>query len=232
MPGRDASSGRQWPHAAHAVAAAAALLSPRRCAWDGLPPGPPTPTHPPTHPAAWQVVALKKIPQKPRNDKPLRIPIPHAIYAVDNAEVCLFVKDHKGRSSCGLLRRGQPGCTHAAAMLTAPVEPAGLLQARGTRRQRARCRRSAWPASPRCAASCASSCPLMCAGCLWSEKPRTQAQCAGAPAPWARDACVAFLMQNFPSCPTGGGAEQAADQVRKPRGQAAAMQQLRPVCGR
>ena len=43
-----------------------------------------------------QVIALKKVPQKPRNDKPLRIPIPHPIYTVDNAEVCLFVKDHKG----------------------------------------------------------------------------------------------------------------------------------------
>ena len=46
--------------------------------------------------ATAQVIALKKIPQKPRNDKPVRIHIPHPIYAVDNAEVCLFVKDHKG----------------------------------------------------------------------------------------------------------------------------------------
>lgn len=42
------------------------------------------------------VIALKKIPQKPRNDKPIRIPIPHPIYTTENVEVCLFVKDHKG----------------------------------------------------------------------------------------------------------------------------------------
>ncbi|PSC67503.1 ribosomal L1 [Micractinium conductrix] len=42
------------------------------------------------------VIALKKIPQRPRNDKPIRIPIPHPIHSTDNAEVCLFVKDHKG----------------------------------------------------------------------------------------------------------------------------------------
>lgn len=43
-----------------------------------------------------QVIALKKVPQKPRNDKPLRIPIPHPIHTAEGAEVCLFVKDHKG----------------------------------------------------------------------------------------------------------------------------------------
>ena len=43
-----------------------------------------------------QVVALKKVPQKPRHDKPIRIPIPHPIHAAEGAEVCLFVKDHKG----------------------------------------------------------------------------------------------------------------------------------------
>ncbi|EFN51799.1 hypothetical protein CHLNCDRAFT_139764 [Chlorella variabilis] len=42
------------------------------------------------------VIALKKVPQKPRHDKPIRIPIPHPIYVAENAEVCLFVKDHKG----------------------------------------------------------------------------------------------------------------------------------------
>lgn len=46
--------------------------------------------------AAPQVIALKKVPQKPRNDKPIRLAIPHAIYSLQNAEVCLFVKDHKG----------------------------------------------------------------------------------------------------------------------------------------
>jgi ribosome biogenesis protein UTP30 len=44
-------------------------------------------------------VALKKIPQKPRNDKPLRIPLPHPIYAVEGAELCLFVKDHAGEQN-------------------------------------------------------------------------------------------------------------------------------------
>lgn len=46
---------------------------------------------------AAQVIALKKVPQKPRSDKPIRIPIPHPIYSADGGtDVCLFVKDHKG----------------------------------------------------------------------------------------------------------------------------------------
>ncbi len=54
-----------------------------------------------THSAGWlQVIALKKIPQKPRNDKPIRIPIPHPIYATEDVEVCLFVKDQKGERRC------------------------------------------------------------------------------------------------------------------------------------
>lgn len=45
-------------------------------------------------------MALKKVPQKPRSDKPLRLPIPHPIYsAAAGSEVCLFVKDHKGEAS-------------------------------------------------------------------------------------------------------------------------------------
>lgn len=56
---------------------------------------------PPLHRCWLQVIALKKIPQKPRNDKPIRIPIPHPIYTTENVEVCLFVKDHKGEL-CGL----------------------------------------------------------------------------------------------------------------------------------
>eukprot|EP00887_Chlorella_sp_A99_P005117 scaffold25.g5117.t1 len=43
------------------------------------------------------VIALKKVPQKPRNDKPQRLPLPHPIYVLgEGVEVCLFVKDHKG----------------------------------------------------------------------------------------------------------------------------------------
>lgn len=58
--------------------------------------------------AAVQVIALKKIPQRPRNDKPIRIPIPHPIHSTDNAEVCLFVKDHKGGWAKGQ-RKGEAG---------------------------------------------------------------------------------------------------------------------------
>lgn len=54
---------------------------------------------------ASQNIALKKIPQKPRNDKPVRLPVPHALYSLEDAEACLFVKDHKGE------RGGHaPGC--------------------------------------------------------------------------------------------------------------------------
>lgn len=43
------------------------------------------------------VVALKRAPTGPRKDKPLRIALPHALYEANSgAEVCLFVKDHKG----------------------------------------------------------------------------------------------------------------------------------------
>lgn len=42
------------------------------------------------------VVSLKKAPVGPRKDKPIPIPIPHPLYSAEGAEVCLFVKDHKG----------------------------------------------------------------------------------------------------------------------------------------
>lgn len=42
------------------------------------------------------VVALKKAPVGPRKDKPIRLPIPHPLFSTDGAEICLFVKDHKG----------------------------------------------------------------------------------------------------------------------------------------
>ena len=42
------------------------------------------------------VVALKKAPVGPRKDKPIRLPIPHPLFTADGAEICLFVKDHKG----------------------------------------------------------------------------------------------------------------------------------------
>lgn len=41
-------------------------------------------------------IALKKTPQPPKNPSPIRLPLPHPIYDSQNAEVCLFVKDHKG----------------------------------------------------------------------------------------------------------------------------------------
>uniref|UniRef100_A0A1D2A9P3 Ribosomal L1 domain-containing protein 1 n=1 Tax=Auxenochlorella protothecoides TaxID=3075 RepID=A0A1D2A9P3_AUXPR len=41
-------------------------------------------------------IALKKVPQTPRKDKPVRLNIPHPIYSLEGAEVCLFVKDSKG----------------------------------------------------------------------------------------------------------------------------------------
>ncbi len=43
-----------------------------------------------------QTVALKKTPQAPRKDKPLRIPLPHSLYDHDGTEMCLIVKDRKG----------------------------------------------------------------------------------------------------------------------------------------
>ncbi|GAB4821059.1 hypothetical protein N2152v2_008105 [Parachlorella kessleri] len=43
-----------------------------------------------------QVIALKKIPQEKRKDKPIRIPLPHPIYSIDGQEICLIVKDRKG----------------------------------------------------------------------------------------------------------------------------------------
>jgi len=41
-------------------------------------------------------IALKATPQLPRKDKPIHIGIPHPLYTAEGAEVCLFVKDHKG----------------------------------------------------------------------------------------------------------------------------------------
>lgn len=42
------------------------------------------------------VVSLKRAPGGPRKDKPVRLPLPHALWDAEGAEVCLFVKDHKG----------------------------------------------------------------------------------------------------------------------------------------
>lgn len=42
------------------------------------------------------VIALKKAPTGPRKDKPIKLPIPHPLYSSEGAEICLFVKDHKG----------------------------------------------------------------------------------------------------------------------------------------
>lgn len=42
------------------------------------------------------VIALKKVPQDRRKDKPLRLPLPHPIYDAEGAEICLLVKDRKG----------------------------------------------------------------------------------------------------------------------------------------
>lgn len=41
-------------------------------------------------------IALKKTPQPPKNPSPIFLQLPHPIYDAENAEVCLFVKDHKG----------------------------------------------------------------------------------------------------------------------------------------
>lgn len=43
-----------------------------------------------------QVIALKKMPDTRGKDKPVPIPLPHPLYSVEDTEVCLFVKDHKG----------------------------------------------------------------------------------------------------------------------------------------
>jgi ribosome biogenesis protein UTP30 len=42
------------------------------------------------------VVALKRAPTGPRKDKPIPLPLPHALWSAEGAEFCLFVKDHKG----------------------------------------------------------------------------------------------------------------------------------------
>lgn len=41
-------------------------------------------------------IVLKRSPTGPRKDKPHRLPLPHPLYTKGQAEVCLFVKDHKG----------------------------------------------------------------------------------------------------------------------------------------
>jgi hypothetical protein len=81
-----------------------------------------------------QVIALKKVPQTPRKDRPIRIPIPHPIYSTEDAEICLFVKDHKGglaatRQACSRCaactacwqRCGDPLCSASGAVLRAPA---------------------------------------------------------------------------------------------------------------
>lgn len=42
------------------------------------------------------VISLKKIPDGRGKVKPVSIPLPHPLYSVEETEVCLFVKDHKG----------------------------------------------------------------------------------------------------------------------------------------
>ena len=49
-----------------------------------------------THHTQTQVITLKKVPSGKRNDKPLRLPLPHPIYSTEDTDVCLFVKDRKG----------------------------------------------------------------------------------------------------------------------------------------
>lgn len=39
---------------------------------------------------------MKKIPEKRGKDKPIPLPLPHPMYSVEETELCLFVKDHKG----------------------------------------------------------------------------------------------------------------------------------------
>ena len=40
---------------------------------------------------------MKKIPEGRGKVKPVSIPLPHPLYSVEETEVCLFVKDHKGK---------------------------------------------------------------------------------------------------------------------------------------
>lgn len=51
------------------------------------------------HPATLllpQLSHFHQAPTGPRKDKPIRLHIPHPLFTTDGAEVCLFVKDHKG----------------------------------------------------------------------------------------------------------------------------------------
>jgi ribosome biogenesis protein UTP30 len=41
-------------------------------------------------------IALKMMPLQSRKDKPIPLVLPNPIHALEGAEVCLFVKDHKG----------------------------------------------------------------------------------------------------------------------------------------
>lgn len=41
-------------------------------------------------------IALKKMPLQSRKDKPIALPLPNPLRSPDGAEICLFVKDHKG----------------------------------------------------------------------------------------------------------------------------------------
>ncbi|PNW80357.1 hypothetical protein CHLRE_07g314100v5 [Chlamydomonas reinhardtii] len=38
-------------------------------------------------------LALKKMPQQPRKDKPVPLPLPHPLYGAEGQQICLFVKD-------------------------------------------------------------------------------------------------------------------------------------------
>lgn len=70
------------------------------------------------------VVALKKAPVGPRKDKPVRLPIPHPLFSADGAEICLFVKDHKGE-----------GHKAAKARLAKLQKNGGVAKVRGVLRQ-------------------------------------------------------------------------------------------------
>ena len=41
-------------------------------------------------------LALKSMPMQSRKDKPVPLPLPHPMFSPEGAEICLFVKDHKG----------------------------------------------------------------------------------------------------------------------------------------
>eukprot|EP00955_Chlamydomonas_euryale_P074817 362143-Chlamydomonas_euryale.AAC.6 len=41
-------------------------------------------------------IALKKMPLQSKKHKPVPLALPHPLHALEGAEVCLFVKDHKG----------------------------------------------------------------------------------------------------------------------------------------